>query len=166
MGAPTPIDCPRAEDRTDPEPRFCVIIPAHDEEAVLERCLLAALEDAPEQPGIQIIVVANGCSDRTSSIARKFATKVKLIETDRASKTHAINLGLEHAGQGPVLVMDADVTCDFRSLRATARALTQDGFMAASPRLEVDVSQSPYSVRAYYRVWYQLPYATERLLGG
>ena len=53
-----------------------VIIPAHNEESVIGRCLAAMLEGA--QPGeLEIIVVCNGCSDRTGEKATAKKVQIK-----------------------------------------------------------------------------------------
>src|SRR4051794_10857255 len=51
-------------------PIASIVIPAHNEEAVLARCLRVLL--AGSQPGeLDVIVVANACTDRTAEIARE-----------------------------------------------------------------------------------------------
>ena len=55
---------------------FSVIIAAHDEGAVIEVTLRSVLANRLDRP-LQIIVVANGCSDDTAEKARKFAPAPK-----------------------------------------------------------------------------------------
>ena len=51
-----------------------VIIPAHNEESVIARCLEAFVTGA--EPGeLEAIVVANGCSDATAEIALAMAPR-------------------------------------------------------------------------------------------
>ena len=45
------------------------VIPAHNEEAVIGRCLTALLAGA-RRDELDIIVVCNGCTDRTAEVAR------------------------------------------------------------------------------------------------
>lgn len=80
--------------------RIAVVIPARDEEELLPRCLasvLAAADRSRRQPGvvIDVIVVADRCTDRTAEIAR--AAKVVVLETDEASVGAARRLGIELA---------------------------------------------------------------------
>ena len=85
-----------------------IVIPAHNEEATIGRCLdrlLCVGADA----SMQIIVSCNGCKDRTADVARKFGDRVTVVETDVASKVHAMNLGDDVAQGFPRFYMDADV---------------------------------------------------------
>src|SRR3954470_11754775 len=48
-----------------------VVVPAHDEEQVITRCL-RALTGGTAAEEVEVIVVCNGCSDRTADVARRF----------------------------------------------------------------------------------------------
>ncbi|RJY09461.1 glycosyltransferase [Aurantiacibacter aquimixticola] len=146
-------------------PPFTVIIPAHNEEAVIERCLRTALCEAPAGHGTQIIVAANGCDDRTASIAREFPANIDVVEIAEGSKTKAMNAASAVAKYFPRIYLDADIQCDFRSLSAVAHALRKPGIMAASPALRLDLTRSNFLVRAYYRVWTTQPYVTQSMVG-
>ena len=146
--------------------RFRVIVPAHNEEAVIGRCLAAITTGRAANSEMDVVVVANGCTDRTAAIAKSFGYPVRVIETEVPSKAHAINLGLEGLGHQPCLIADADIDCRYDTLKATAEILTLPGVSAASPQLEIDARSSSFLVRAYYKVWSALPYARDRLIGG
>lgn len=144
---------------------FSVIIPAHNEEAVIERCLRAVYDGAPADDLPEVIVVANGCHDRTVEIARSVAPRAIVLDLPAGSKYGALNEGSRVSQHAPRLFLDADVQCDYRSLAATAEVLREPGVMAASPALRVDVSRCDWLVRAFYRVWTKQPYVTDRLVG-
>ena len=73
-------------------PDFSVVIPAHNEEAVLARCLDALLEGT--RPGqIEIVVAVNGSRDRTREIAESYGPPVIVVEVEQASKHIALNAG-------------------------------------------------------------------------
>ncbi len=144
---------------------FTVIVPAHNEAAVIARSLHTLLEGAPSGHCMQVIVAANGCTDRTVEIARKSAPQALLIELPQGSKTHAMNAAAREASHFPRIYLDADVQCDYHSLAAIADVLRQPGVMAASPALKIDLSRSSWLVRAYYRVWLTQPYATCSMVG-
>ena len=67
-----------------------VVIPAHNEEAVLGRCLSTLLADADEDE-FDVVVVPNACTDNTAAVARQYG--VRVIETPYGGKAHALRLG-------------------------------------------------------------------------
>lgn len=146
-------------------PSFTVIIPAHNEEAVIARCLTKLLSGAPADHRMQVIVAANGCKDRTAQIARDVAPRAIVLDIEKGSKTGAMNLANKQAEHFPRIYLDADVQCDYASLAAVASVLKEPGVMAASPRLDLDLSRSSLWVQAYYRVWLTLPYITNAMVG-
>lgn len=126
-----------------------VVIPAHDE-AVLIRPLLQGLVTHAD---LQVVVVANGCSDDTAAVAREISPLVTVVEIAEASKVAALNRGDAVATDWPRVYVDADVTVTAQALVELAHALDAQGKLVGSPRLEVDVTGSSWAVRAYYRVW-------------
>lgn len=146
-------------------PAFSVIIPAHNEAAVIGRCLEALLRDAPSDALPEIIVAANGCKDDTVAIAKRLAPHATVLDLPPGSKVIAMNAGNRIATAAPRFFLDADVQCSYAALAATAEALRQPGVMAASPALKMDLSRSDFWVRAYYRVWLTQPYVTDRMVG-
>lgn len=145
---------------------FTIIIPAHNEEAVIARCLTTLLADAPDAGRLaQIIVAANGCNDQTVSIARETAPDALVLDIPEGSKTKAMNAAGAKALSHPRIYLDADVQVSYRSLEALAKVLQQPGVMAASPELRMDLSHSNWLVRAYYRVWLTQPYVKRAMVG-
>lgn len=144
---------------------FSVIIPAHNEEAVIARCLKAVYDGAPHDALPEVIVIANGCSDRTVEVARAAAPDAIVLDLPAGSKFAALNAGNRIARHSPRLFLDADVRCGYDALAATAEALREPGVHAASPALHVDVSRCDALTRAFYRVWTTQPYVTDRLVG-
>ena len=134
-----------------------LIIPAHNEETVIARGLRAIIAGA--QPGeLEVIVACNGCTDRTAEIARGFGPPVCVIEIPQASKVAALNAADELATGFPRFYVDADVVLDLASIRVMARVLERGDALLAAPALRMDLSQTTWPVRAYYRVWTSLPY--------
>ena len=141
-----------------------VVIPARNEAAVLPRTLAALTEGAA--PGeLEVIVVCNGCTDRTLEIATGWGEPVRAIEAPVASKSAALRAGDAAARAFPRFYVDADVTFALPSVRAVARALAVDAPRIASPRMRVDCSHSVWLVRAYYEIWTRLPYHRDGLIG-
>jgi cellulose synthase/poly-beta-1,6-N-acetylglucosamine synthase-like glycosyltransferase len=141
-----------------------VIIPAHNEERVIRRGLSAVLDGA--RPGeLEVIVVCNGCSDATASIAREFGEDVRVIETDVPSKSNALNLGDEAATRYPRIYLDADVILDLASIRRLVEGLARPGVLAAAPRVHtVFTEDCDWAVRAFYNFWMALPFVREGMM--
>jgi len=152
------------ETMTDPT-RFTVIIPAHNEAAVIERCLETALAGAPEGHETQFIVAANGCTDRTVELARAAAPDALVLDLAEGSKPLAMNAANAVALYYPRIYLDADVQCDYESLSSLARVLRNPGVMAGSPALKMDLSRCSPAMKSYYRVWQTQPYVTRNMVG-
>lgn len=138
---------------------FTLIIPAHNEEAVIARCLETAIAGAPTEDSFEIIVAANGCDDRTVEVARRTAPHATVLDLPVGSKTAAINAANRIASHFPRVVLDADVECNYRSLAALAEALREPGVMAAAPAIRLNQDHCNFLVKAYYSAWMCQPYA-------
>lgn len=141
-----------------------VVIPAHDEERTIERCL-DALHEGLGPGELDVVVVCNGCTDATAERARAHPARPRVIETELASKSHALRTGDALARGFPRFFVDADVVLRGDSLLRTAEALRREGVMAASPRMRPELAGCGALVRAYYRVWMALPYARRKMIG-
>lgn len=139
-----------------------IIIPAHDEAAVIGRTL-AALAALADDPGIEIVVVCNGCRDDTAAIARAHPG-VRVVETDRPSKTGALNLGDASVTAWPRLYLDADIELSPSAVRAVFAALAEPGVLAARAPFAYDTAGATLPVRGYYRARNRIPVAV-RLWG-
>jgi glycosyltransferase involved in cell wall biosynthesis len=142
-----------------------IIVPAHNEASLIGQGLRAMTEGAG--PGeLEVIVVCNGCSDATADIARSFGEPVRVVETDVASKSHALNLGDAEARGFPRIYVDADVVLPLDGLRRLARALEGGEALAASPEVEtILLGGTSAAVRGFYKVWMSLPYVREGMIG-
>jgi glycosyltransferase involved in cell wall biosynthesis len=133
-------------------PVASVLIPAHQEEDVIERCLRALLGDSA--PGeFEVVVVANGCTDGTVQIVQTLYPQVRLIEIAEASKHAALNVGDEELRCFPRLYVDADVELSAESARALVRALAVPQPLIASPTRDLQVTDCTLASRWFHRVW-------------
>ncbi|MER7798028.1 glycosyltransferase family 2 protein [Microbacterium sp. NPDC096154] len=140
-----------------------VIIPAHDEAAVIERTL-ARLAVPAASGAIDVVVVCNGCHDDTAARARAFAG-VRVIELAVGSKPAAINAGLEMTTTRPVLVLDADIELPAAAIPGLVRALDGAGAVGGRPPFEYDLTGADALVRAYYRARRRMPHTSAALWG-
>jgi glycosyltransferase involved in cell wall biosynthesis len=142
--------------------RASVVIPAHNEERVLARALTTLLGGA--EPGeIDVIVVANACTDSTAAVARSHG--VRVIETRVPGKPNALRLGDDAARGFPRIYLDADVDLSVDSLRVLVDTLTQPGVLATSPAPRYDLTDVRPSARRLHKV-HELLMAGRRGLAG
>ncbi|WP_326562882.1 glycosyltransferase family 2 protein [Micromonospora sp. NBC_01796] len=140
-----------------------VVIAAHNEAAVLPRCLRRLLDGAA--PGeFEVLVVANGCTDATAEAARS-VPGVQVVELVEASKAAALNAGDEAATRFPRIYLDADIELSAAGARTLASAVTADTLLAAAPARRLDVSGRPLAVRGYYAINSRLPAFRDALFG-
>ncbi|MCK5603213.1 glycosyltransferase, partial [Candidatus Pacearchaeota archaeon] len=101
---------------------FSVIIPAHNEEKVIGRTLEHLLTGKFTDE-VEVIVVCNGCSDKTTKIVKSFQGSAKCIETPIPSKTSALNLGDAAAKGFPRIYQDADVILSLDAVHKISKIL-------------------------------------------
>src|SRR5207237_1087831 len=94
-------------------PRVAVLIPAYNEEKVIERTISAAL--ASHYRNLRVIVIDDGSTDRTLEVAhRAFAAeeargRVLILGKPNSGKAEALNYGLQHLSDEEIFVgIDAD----------------------------------------------------------
>ncbi|ROO82743.1 glycosyl transferase family 2 [Actinocorallia herbida] len=135
-------------------------MPAHNEEAVIGDGLRRLL--AGTRPGeVEVIVVANACTDRTAEAAR--AAGVRVIETEVPGKHHALHLGDAACAVFPRLYLDADVA--LTGLRALLEAIARPGVLACAPVPHWDLTGCGPVVRRVHRTHDRL-IAPTRVLAG
>jgi cellulose synthase/poly-beta-1,6-N-acetylglucosamine synthase-like glycosyltransferase len=130
-----------SKDRAAGEEAFplTVLVPAHNEEALIGRCVRGLTESAG--CGAEVLVVAHNCTDGTAAEAEAAGARVlKLDDLDRKGKGCALRHGFAAALAGPsmaVLVVDADSVVS-PGLIAAARERFQRGAQALQCRYEVN----------------------------
>lgn len=100
---------PRPKPSTGETPSVTVIIPAYNEEKVIEASVRRIL--ASTWPDLEIIVADDGSKDRTSAIVSEaFGTdpRVRLLTLTNGGKASALNRAMALAGGEIVVALDAD----------------------------------------------------------
>lgn len=104
-------------------PNLAVLIPAHNEAAVLAQTLDAI--PAPFKAAGQVLVVADNCTDETADIARAGgATTIEREDTSQRGKGYALEFGLRHLAADPpevVVIVDADCIAEPGAIAHIAR---------------------------------------------
>jgi glycosyltransferase involved in cell wall biosynthesis len=141
-----------------------IVIPAHNEQAGLAR-LLPLLLDPHDANALRIIVVCNGCTDQSASVAGSFGPSVEVVELEEASKAAALSTGAAMTRQFPILFVDADVAIDSASVAAIVRTLESGDVLAAAPQRILDREGVTRPANWYYDVWERLPQVRAGLFG-
>ena len=155
-----------------------IIIPANNEEDYIEACLRALFAsrvpkraDSTSIVPVEIIVVANGCSDKTVSIANRFSdeatsTSMKLVVLDitEGNKLNALNVGERNANGTVFVYVDADVIVSPDLIAQLWAVLDRKEPAYASGRPIIAPAKSWVS-RAYARAWSRVPFMTEGVQG-
>jgi glycosyltransferase involved in cell wall biosynthesis len=141
-----------------------VIIPSYNEEKVISRTLKTMTAGA--LPGeLDVIVVCNGCTDDTVSVAGNFGPPVRVIGTGLAGKTVALNLGDKAATSFPRVYADADVHLTIDAIRNLANRLETGDVLAVAPIANIDLKDCSWLVRTYYEIRSLLPSGREGIGG-
>ncbi|MCH2135040.1 MAG: glycosyltransferase [Phycisphaerales bacterium] len=133
-----------------------VVIPAHNEERVLERCLKSVL--AQDWPALEVIVALDRCIDGSEAIVLQLAEqdeRLKIVRIDAcpptwAGKCNAASQGVSSARGDWLLMLDADTNADPKLVRALlGEAIRRD---AALLSLLTDLDCSAWFERAFQPV--------------
>ena len=144
-------------------PLGSVVVPAYDEAVVIERTLDSLF--AGIEPGeLDVVVVCNGCTDDTATLARASGHPVRVRELRRASKPAALRCGDAEARTFPRLYLDADVLLPGSAARLVLERL-RSGALAARPPIRYELSGASAPVRSYYRARSRVPAVLGSLWG-
>ncbi|BAK37886.1 hypothetical protein MLP_48720 [Microlunatus phosphovorus NM-1] len=143
--------------------QISVIIAAHDEEHVIGATLDSLLAQDVDSP-LEIIVSANGCTDRTVAVASR--PMVRVINREAPGKAGALNAAEALATGFPRLYLDADIVVPTGGIAAMLKVLESDPKAAAvMPRRRLNVAGRPWPVRGYSAIHERLPTFRTGLFG-
>lgn len=139
-----------------------IVIAAHDEESVIGGCL-AALAEQQRVDALEIIVSANGCTDRTAELATDLGAVV--IDRPEAGKAAALNAGEAVASSFPRIYLDADIVAPPHAVAALVQRLAAGDVHAVVPRRRMDTTGRPWPVVSYFAINERLPAFRSGLFG-
>jgi len=95
--------------------KVSVIVPAYNEEVVISKSIKSLIEQS--YSNLEIIVVDDGSTDRTSEVAKYYEKHpknktVKVFRKENGGKANAINFGIKHSTGELIMVVDADSKLD------------------------------------------------------
>ncbi len=120
--------------------RFSFVVPAHNEEDVIGKCIDSILK---QEGNIEAIIVNDGSSDRTKNIVEDYLINHKIIKLVNFPKGHsaafARNRGVEKATGKWIIFIDADQILETDFLKKVGK------FMKTNP----EIDGSDYLVLSY-----------------
>ncbi|MFK7944826.1 MAG: glycosyltransferase family 2 protein [Paracoccaceae bacterium] len=148
-----------------------IIIPAHNEQAYLGTCLASLMAQEGATGPVEIIVVANGCTDATVAVAKKFSGQAKarlwgftVLDIPEGGKPGALDHGDAAASGGARMYLDADITCGLGLLAQIQAVLDRPEPAYASGRLVVAPAKS-WVTKRFADLWVRLPFLTQDVPG-
>lgn len=144
-------------------PVASVIVPAHNEQEAIAGTLDALLAGAHDGE-FDVVVVCNGCVDRTAEIARG-VPGVRVEEIAAASKIQALRHGDACTAVFPRIYLDGDVRLSTDAARALVATLDDPRYLVAGLRGALDLTASSGAVRRYMRFRQRLPVFQHGIIG-
>tara|TARA_Y100000310_G_scaffold338626_1_gene428771 strand:- start:67 stop:756 length:690 start_codon:yes stop_codon:yes gene_type:complete len=131
---------------------FSIIIPAYNEENYIRKTLHSIKQQSYQN--YEIIVVANGCTDKTEEVVRKReGKKLRLLSLPKPNVSVARNAGALNA-QGKILVfLDADTHLEKDSLKKIKEEF-KDKHAAATTRSAPDSNKFKFKVAMKFKNFY------------
>ncbi|MET0180190.1 MAG: glycosyltransferase family 2 protein [Novosphingobium sp.] len=132
-------------------PPFIVLMPAHDEAAVIARAVSAVLAELRADD--RLVVIADNCTDGTAAIARSLgATVLERRDPERRGKGHALEHAREHLCCGNragevVIVVDADCSPEPGALACLAATSARRAAVVQGAYLLAPGERAPALVR-------------------
>ncbi len=141
-----------------------VIVPAHNEARVIRRCLDSIMQQTA--PVETVIVACNGCTDNTVELVQRYYPQVICLDIRKPSKTHALNEAEKHVSSFPVFYLDADTVISPATVQTITHYMdTHPDRLLAAPMPQINTTGSSWFVKQYYRIWLELPYIREGVIG-
>ncbi|MDO8511208.1 MAG: glycosyltransferase [Nanoarchaeota archaeon] len=137
-------------------PLFSVIVPAHNEQRSIEATLQSLVDLDYPKDKIEIIVVPNACTDRTTEIVEQFiarhpSQKITIVTQEVPSKGKAMNNGLAVAKGEFFACLDADSFVSSNALQVMLPLFEDENIAAVCPMIKV---KNPKSVLEKVQ-WYE-----------
>ncbi|HKG44517.1 MAG TPA: glycosyltransferase family 2 protein [Gaiellaceae bacterium] len=110
--------------RAEIEPTVSMIVPAHDEDEVIEQRVQNLLELDYPVDKLEIVIASDASTDRTDEIVERFAAEhehVRLLRCERGGKLPALNRAVRDTESELVAFGDANATWAPSALRTLVR---------------------------------------------
>jgi 1,2-diacylglycerol 3-beta-glucosyltransferase len=138
----------------EPAKRVAVLVPAHDEEGSIARCVRSLLEQDYPRELFDVIVIADNCTDQTAAVAGAAGAEVLVRDApDARGKGRALRWAMDQLlertpGYDAFAVVDADSTAGRDFLAALIRPLEEGAGAAQAESRLVDDGSGAAAFRA------------------
>ena len=133
-------------------PEFSIIIPAHNEEKYLQKTLDSIKSQTLTD--YEIVVVTNGCTDKTEEIAKKnIDAKTRHLSLPKPNVSVARNAGALNAQGELLLFLDADTQLVPDSIQKIKEQFTEE-YAIATTLAEPDSQKTSHRLAVSFKNWY------------
>jgi cellulose synthase/poly-beta-1,6-N-acetylglucosamine synthase-like glycosyltransferase len=148
-------------------PTVTITVPCYNEEKTLAGTLQSLLELVYPSDALQIIVVDDGSTDRTLSIAQSFAQQhpiIKVLSKENGGKASAMNLAFAKSESELIGCLDADSFVDPHALTRIAHQFQKDAAVSAvTPAIMIHSPQN--LIQMMQRAEYMIGIFMRRVFG-
>src|SRR4029450_12692525 len=116
--------------------KLSVVIPAYNEEKYLPRTLDALKRALRSIPGHETIVVDNGSTDGTRSVAERY--QARIVEESEHNIAKVRNTGAETANGDVIVFIDADTIVRAGVFEKIIETMSNDKCVGGSVRVEYE----------------------------
>ncbi|MFH0701176.1 MAG: glycosyltransferase [Candidatus Woesearchaeota archaeon] len=132
--------------------KISMVIPACNEEKYIEKTLQRIQEQ--NDPEVETIVVCNGCSDNTETLAKKVANQsTKIISFKEGHVSKARNIGAQKAEGDILFFLDADSLISDNTFSQIKEGF-QEKHAVATTKVQPDVPQLKYRLAMGFKNFY------------
>lgn len=136
----------RPPDKSDLDyPAITILVAAYNEEDGIADTLLS-LQNQDYPAHMRIIVLNDGSSDRTLEILQKIKQQIVEVEVlsfnKNQGKSHALNIGLQHADTDLIITVDADCFVKLNGIRKLVERYLSDPLNTAAVAGEMLIRNS------------------------
>lgn len=123
---------------------FSIVIPAHNEEAFIAKVLHSIKQQTYQN--YEIIIVTNGCTDKTEEIVKKRVNdKILHLNLNTANVSRARNYGAGKAQGKYLLFLDADTLLEPNTLKVMKESFKEHHAVAVT-RVKADIPGWQYAL--------------------
>ena len=120
-------------------PLVSIIIPAYNEEEVIENCIKTLKNQTYKK--IEIIFVDDGSTDRTLEIVNRFE-EVKILKQNHQGPGNARNLGAKNAKGEILSFVDADMTFDKNFIQNLIKPIIEENEIGTIDGVQIALNQN------------------------